>query len=78
MTLSNLAISSNEKREQRIMRLRNAFNNQKYVTVASAAQGTGYAYSTVLKWCKDGNIPMLDSEGEPVVPIINDNKPKWL
>lgn len=78
MALSDLATSSNEKREQRIMRLRNWFNNQEVVTVKAAENKTGFKPATIIKWCQDGNIPLIGEDGQPVVPLTPANKPKWL
>lgn len=77
-SLSNMATSSNEKREQRIMRLRRMFDDGEVATVMSAVNKFGYSYGTIVKWCKDGNIPLLDTEkGSYVVPVTDNNKPKW-
>ena len=79
MGLSYMAFSANEKREQRIMRLRKGFREKKFITVASAAEGMGgYSKATVEKWAKDGDIPLLKSNGKPVVPVTDKNSPKWL
>ena len=77
-SLSNMATSSNEKREQRIMRLRRMFDDGEVATVMSAVNKFGYSYATIVKWCKDGNIPLLDTEkGSYVVPVTDNNKPRW-
>lgn len=73
-TLDNFANASNERREQNIMRLRAAFNDEKYNTLAQAAKGTGYTLNTVKKWAIDGNIPLLDENNQPVVPLTKDNQ----
>ncbi|MBZ2406624.1 hypothetical protein [Liquorilactobacillus hordei] len=78
MSLNDLAFNSNEKRLQRIMKLRRDFNEKKVVTVKSASAATGYAYSTIVKWCKDGDIPLVDIEGKTVVPMTDKNTPRWL
>lgn len=78
MALSDLATSSNEKREQRIMRLRQWFNNQEVVTVKAAENKTGFRPATIIKWCKDGDIPLIGDDGQPVVPLTEQNRPKWL
>lgn len=78
MALSDLATSSNEKREQRIMRLRKWFNEEKVVTVTSAVKKTGYKEATIIRWCTDGDIPLINRNGEPVVPLTKKNWPKWL
>lgn len=78
MTLSNLANSSNEKREQRIMRLRQWFNHREVITVKSAENKTGFKPATIIKWCQDGNIPLIGEDGQPVVPLTDQNRPKWL
>ncbi len=46
-TLDNMAHASNERRNQNIMKLRQAFNDEKYNTISQAARGTGYTYQTV-------------------------------
>ena len=38
MSLNDLATSSNERREQRIMLLRKGFNEEKYNTISEAAE----------------------------------------
>lgn len=78
MALSNLANSSNEKREQRIMRLRQWFDHREVVTVKSAENKTGFKPATIIKWCQDGNIPLIGEDGQPVVPLTDQNRPKWL
>lgn len=78
MALSNLANSSNEKREQRIMRLRQWFNHREVITVKSAENKTGFKPATIIKWCQDGNIPLIGEDGQPVVPLTDQNRPKWL
>lgn len=60
--------SSNEKRNQRIMRLRNAFNDEQFNTLQEVVDFCGYTVNTVRKWAVDGNIPLLDDEtGQTVV-----------
>lgn len=73
-----MANFSNEKREQQIMVLRRNFNKKKWVTVESVVHGTGYRQATVIKWAKDGNIPLLKKDGTSVVPLTTDNRPDWL
>lgn len=71
--------AANERREQRIMRLRRDFSAQKVVTVMSAAKYYGYLETTILKWAKDGNIPLINTKtGHTVVPISSENAPAWL
>lgn len=70
--------ASYEARQQRIMRLKNAFNNQELITVASVVKKWGYRESTVIGWAKAGNIPLIGSNNQPVVPMTDENKPKWL
>ncbi len=48
-TLDNMAHASNERRNQNIMKLRQAFNDEKYNTISQAAKDTGYTYQTVKK-----------------------------
>ena len=72
--LSNLAISSNEKREQRIMLLRAKYNDEKYNTVEDVVNDTGYTDKTVRKWAIDGNIPLIDTNNQTIVPITFENK----
>lgn len=78
MALSDMALASNERREQNIMQLRNAFNQQKVVTLAAAAKMTGYTETTIKKWCVDGNIPLFIDNDHTVVPLTNHNKPRWM
>lgn len=78
MALSDLATASNEKREQRIMQLRRLFDLKHVATVASAVQKFGYSQNTIIKWAKDGNIPLYDTEKQDyVVPVTKENLPKW-
>lgn len=76
--LSTLGNSSNEAREQRIMKLRNDFSNGTLVTVASVREKLGYAESTIISWAKSGNIPLIKSDGTSVVPLTDENAPKWI
>ncbi len=79
MALQDLANASNEKRIQNIMRLRQGFRKQEFYTIAAAAKSMGgYSYNTVLKWAKDGNIPLLGKDGQPVVKLTAENKPSWI
>ena len=67
--LGILGDASNEKRNQRIIRLRNAFNDEQINTVQQAAKLTGYTVKTVSQWAHDGDIPLLDQEtGATIVP----------
>ena len=77
-TLDNLANSSYERRQQRIMKLRRDFNDMKYITVDSVVKLTGYTEATVIKWAKDGNIPLLIDNGTTVVPVTDENRPTWM
>ena len=78
MALSDMATASNEKREQRIMQLRRLFDLRHVTTVASAVQKFGYSKNTIIKWAKDGNIPLYDTEKQDyVVPVTKENLPKW-
>ena len=77
MSLSDMANASYERRQQRIMRLRVMFNRQEIVTVDSAVRRLGYRPQTIISWCKEGNIPLLDA-GQPIVPVTDVNRPKWL
>ena len=74
MSLNDLATSSNERREQRIMLLRKGFNEEKYNTISEAAEVCGYSYNTVKKWAIDGDIPLLDINGKPIVQVTQNNK----
>lgn len=77
--LTNMGLASNEAKEQRIMRLRNAFSRREVITVESASKKTGYSLNTIRKWAKEGDIPLWDPEtGTSVVPLTSDNRPKWL
>lgn len=72
--LDLLGDASNEKRNQRIILLRNAFNDEKINTVQEAAQISGYTANTVRKWARDGNIPLMDEKTDlPVVSFSDDN-----
>lgn len=79
MSLDNLANASNEKRNQTIMRVRNDFNQGIIRTVKSACIKYVVSENTMLKYCKDGNIPMWDpKKNQTVVPLTENNTPKWL
>lgn len=78
-SLRNLAMSSNEAKEQRIMKLRKMFHNQEVITVGSAVKKTGFSRQTVVKWCKQGDIPLWDENtNSSVVPTTLENTPEWL
>lgn len=73
--LGILGDASNEKRNQRIMKLRNAFNDEQVNTLQEAAQLTGYTVNTVAKWARDGDIPLVDEQtSQPVVPLTAANQ----
>ncbi len=79
MSLSNMGLASNEAKEQRIMRLRNDFNRGDVYTVKSVMQKTGYSRSTIIKWAKQGNIPLYDERKKQSVVLVTDqNRPSWL
>ena len=77
MGLNELANASYEKRMQRIMRVRRWFDNQEAVTVSAVMAKTGYARQTIIKWAKDGDIPLFLDNNHTVVPLTEHNKPKW-
>lgn len=77
--LDRMGDASNEKREQRIIKMRVDFNHQVVMTVASAVAHYGYAESTIRKWARDGQIPLIESDGHStVVPLTSTNTPAWL
>ena len=79
MGLSDMANASNERREQTIMKLRSAFLHKQVVTVAAAEKQFSVSRTTMLRYCKDGNIPLFDTEKrQTVVPRTRDNTPAWL
>lgn len=79
MSLKDMSMSSNEKREQRIMLLRKGFSEKKFFTVKAACSAMGgYTERTVEKWAKDGDIPLLRNDGKTVVPVTDENSPVWL
>lgn len=82
MGLYDMANASNEMREQNIMRLRNLFDHGYIMTVLAAHQRLGYTEATIKKWCRDGDIPLIDHQDEHgtvyVVPLTDQNWPKWL
>lgn len=79
MSLSDMATSSNEAREQRIMRLRQLFLHGKLVTVQSAVNYFGLTRTTIVKYCLDGDIPLVDELNESTIVAVNDrNRPSWL
>lgn len=79
MSLNDLATASNEKRLQNIMRLQAGFRRQEFYTVSAAAKALGgYSYNTVLRWAKEGDVPLIGSNNKPVVELTEKNKPDWL
>lgn len=79
MSLDNLANASNERRLQTIMRVRNDFKKGICRTVKSACIKYVVSETTMKKYCKDGNIPMWDTQkNQPVVPVTDENKPDWM
>lgn len=73
--LEILGEASNEKRNQRIMKLRNAFNDERVNTLQEAAKLSGYTVTTVVKWARDGDIPLLDEQtGQPIVVLTAANQ----
>ena len=77
--LDQLGNASNEKRNQRIMVLRSDFAHRRVVTVNSAVKRYGYRESTVVRWAKDGDIPLITNDGKTtVVPVRQSNAPQWL
>lgn len=78
MSLDNLASASNEKREQNKILLRANFDKQVWVTVQSVVNATGYTANTIIKWAKEADIPLVQADGSPVVPLTDANMPKWL
>lgn len=77
--LDNLALASNEARNQRIIQLRQAFAKQQIITVESAVKQTGYTRTTVISWAKQGNIPLWDAKRkQSVVPLTDANTPSWM
>lgn len=81
--LSNMALASNERKERNIIQLRQLFDYGKVYTVASAQKKLGYTRQTILRWCREGNIPLVDTEKDhsgktTVVPMDATNKPKLL
>lgn len=75
-TINFLGTSSNEKKTQNIMKLRSDFQKREVVTVLSAVKKYGYTEETIIRWAKEGDIPIFHN-GKPVVRMHVDNKPKW-
>lgn len=75
--LKNLGNISNEKKEQRIMILRQLFKTGNVLTVTGAAKYFGLSEATILKYCKVGDIPVLDHDGKAIVPMTKSNRPDW-
>lgn len=74
-----MANASNERRLQTIMQLEQLFRKQKVVTVMSAMHVLGVTRTTVLKYCRSGDIPLFDTEKHmTVVPMTDQNRPDWL
>lgn len=79
MSLDNLANASNERRNQTIMRVRMDFKKGIIKTVKSATNKYVVSENTMLKYCKDGNIPLWDThKNQPVVPLTDENRPDWM
>ena len=76
MGFDSLGAKSNERKEQNIMLLRKLYSQQKVVTINSAMKYFGYSEKTILKWCKEGDIPLI-YEGKPAVPFNAENIPSW-
>ena len=72
-----LGFYSNEKMLQNIMILRSKFNAKEVVTVESAVKAMGYKESTIIKWAKKGDIPLIHN-GKSIVPQTAKNIPNWL
>lgn len=78
-SLDNMGNASNERREQTIMKVRQDFNEGIIRTVKSGADKYVVSESTMIKYCKDGNIPLWNpKKNESVVPLTDENMPKWL
>lgn len=78
-SLTNLGLGSNEAKEQRILKLRKMFFDQEVITVSSAVKKTGFTRQTIVRWCKQGNVPLWDDKkNKSVVPATLENTPKWL
>lgn len=70
LSLYDMANASNEAREQNLMRLKQAYREGKVVTVKSACDYFGYTEATIIKWCKDAKVPLIDTKRHRyVVPI---------
>lgn len=76
-TTTNFGLASNERHEQNVLRLKSLFNQQKVVTVASAAQWFAMTERTIEKWCKEADIPLFYDNEHTVVPMTKENQPKW-
>lgn len=74
MSLEIMASASNEKKLQRIMILRRNFLEGKCYTVEAASQLMGLSTATIVKYAKEGNIPLYH-KGAPVVPVTKYNAP---
>ena len=79
MSLNDMANASNERRLQTVMRLKQMFRRQQVVTVMSAMQKFGVTRTTILKYCRSGDIPLLDTETRTTVVAVTDsNRPSWM
>lgn len=79
MSLNDMANASNERRLQTVMQLQQLFRKQQVVTVDSAMQRLGVTKSTVLSYCRSGNIPLFDTKKHnTVVPMTAKNRPPWM
>lgn len=74
--LTNMGLSSNEKRNQNIIQLQNGFHDERFNTIQEASKIMGYSYETVKKWAIDGNVPLIDKYGKSVVPLTPQNERK--
>ena len=74
MSLYDMTNASNEAREQNLMRLKRAYKEGKVVTVKSACDYFGYSEPTIIKWCKDAKVPLIDTKRKRyVVPVNQSN-----
>lgn len=78
-TTTEFGLVSNENKELRILKLKRDFQEQKVITIKSAQKATGLTRPTIIKYAKEGNIPLWDEKRkESIVKITASNKPKWM
>ncbi|KRM13305.1 hypothetical protein ABTQ33_03700 [Paucilactobacillus suebicus] len=53
------------------------YYDQQATTVSAYAAKMGYPESTVTNWARLGDVPLISSNGNPIVPLNDTNTPSW-